>query len=484
MLIQHSLVYLVGRLIPGGLSLLGLALYTRLMTAEQYGLYALVLAGVGVINSLLLHWLSLAAGRFLPACRDSASKRQLLGMVVSLFIALVMLTGAVGGLAVWLWPDPPMRKFVFLAVILAWCQGWFDLTLKLVNAQLAPVRYSLISSVKALLALSIGTALLYFGFGASGALLGVLVSLVVSPLLAWKQWQGGLAWHHDVKHVRSLLSYGAPLALTFALAFVVDASDRFFLGFFRDSSQVGTYAAAYDLTQQGLGLLMGIVHLAGFPLAVKMLEEQGEAQARTQVARNGLMLLAIAAPAAAGFAMLANNIATEVLGPAFHTSAVKVIPWVALAVFLGGVKSYYLDYSFQLGRRMSGQLWTVGWAALVNLGLNVVLIPAFGAIGAAWATVGAFAVGTFASWRIGRRVFKVPAPGESWKVFVATAVMAVSVWPTIDWRGPYLLVAQVLLGLSIYLAVLLLVNAGGIRPRVVHDLFTRLAAAHERQHME
>ena len=462
MLIKHVLLYLLGRLVPGAASLLAVALYTRLLTPGEYGHYALVMAAAGILNAVVFQWLILSLGRLLPA--HEHQPQPLLSTALTGFLILAFITSILGGLVAWLWPDESLRWFIVLAVAMTWAQAWFDLNLKIINTRLAPIRYGVLNSVKALLAISLGVGLFYRGWDVIGILIGLIMSALLSSLLALKHWNGFSVRHFDMKLLKDFISYGAPLTLTFTLRFVVDASDRFFLGWIINAKAVGNYSAAYDITQQSLGMLMSVVHLAAFPLVLRALEEKGIVEARSQLKKNVLMLLAISLPATVGLVMLADDIAMLMLGTEFREDASLIITVVALAAFVSGIKSFYVDYSFQLGRKMKGQVWTVMWAALANVGLNLWWIPIYGVAGAAYATLGAFLVGFFFSCYLGRKVFPLPPlPKESYKILLASIGMGASLWPTMNLHGTYVLLSQVLLGCVVYLMLLLIFNFGQSR---------------------
>ena len=470
MLIWHCFIYLLGRLIPGAVSLLALALYTRLLTPNEYGHYALVIATMSTITSVCFEWLSSSLGRFLPVHEEQPE--ILFSTTLVGFLILIAITGALGGLVAWLWSDDEtLRWFIVLTVIVAWAQAWFNLILVIINVRLVPIRYGLVISVKALLALSIGVTLFYLGLGVVGILLGLMISLLISTFLVWKHWSSFSLHYYNMRLLKDLIGYGIPLILTFMLTAVLNFSDRFFLGWFFSAKIVGTYAAAYDLTQQSLGMLMNVVHLAAFPLALHALEEKGLAEVRNQLRQNILMLLTISVPAVIGFVMLADNIAVVMLGTEFRTEASDIIVIVALATFVGGIKSFYFDYSFQLARKMRGQAWAVMWAAFANTCFNLWWIPVYGVLGAAYATLGAFIVGLLVSWYIGKKVFMLPLPPkEFYKVILASLGMTASLWVTLSWRGSIMLLSQIILGGIVYVTLLLVFNLSQSRFKLAEYL--------------
>lgn len=465
MLIKHSALYLSGRIVPGAVGLFALALYTRLMDTGQYGQYALVIGAMGVVNAACFQWLSLSLDRLFPA--QARHPQALLSTTFAGFLIVVAITGVFGAALAWLWPDKTQRSFIVLAVIVAWAQAWYDLNLRLASARLAPIRYGLLSSVKAVLALGAGVLLFGLGLGVVGVVLGLVMGLVLVPLFASKYWQIVTVRYYDAALFKDLVHYGGPLALTILLTSILDVSDRFLLGWFLNAKAAGAYAAAYDLTQQSLGTLIGVVHLAGFPLVVRALETTDLAAARNQLRQNSFVLLAVALPATIGTILLADNVAYSLLGAEFRTDAAKLIPLVATAAFVWGTKVYYLDYAFQLMRRTRVQLWPVAVAAGTNIALNCLWIPRFALFGAAFATLAATVAGVASTCYLGRRIFTYPAVHkEMYKIVMAALGMGGVLLFASEWRGIWALLLQIAIGISVNTFLLVALDTAGARAKM------------------
>ena len=238
--------------------------------------------------------------------------------------------------------------------------------------------------------------------------------------------------------------YGVPLSGTFVLDFAINSSDRLLLGHLRGAETVGTYAAAYDLSQQGLYALLLVIYLAAFPVVVKALATGGENAAREQLRAHACLLLLVGLPAAVGLILLAPNVAEVLLGREFRIAATPIIPLIAIAGLLAGIKAYYFDLAFQLGKSTVRQLWISGAVAALNIVLNLWWIPTFGAFGAAYSTIVSFAAGIALSAWVGRSVFRMPLPIMQWiRIALAASVMAAALVPTLEYRGPLALALQV-----------------------------------------
>lgn len=466
MLLHHSSLYLVARGLPGVINFLAIAVWTRLLAPEQYGRYALVIAAVGLVNKVVFGWLRLGVLRFLPGLgRDSRGFRSTLKVGFALLVAL---TGLLGAISMLLTSDPAHRGLLACGIVLLWTQSLFELHLEIVRSELSPVRYGLLTLLKSLLALALGAALVKLGLGAYGLILGLALGMLVAAAPeVWRQFRGAPIRLCDRAWLRQLWVYGAPLSGTAALAFVVVSSDRFLIAWLLREDAVGRYAVGYDVASSAMVLLMMIINLAAYPLAVRALEQRGSAAAAQALLQNCTALLGIGLPAMLGLVLLAPNLAQVLVGQPFRVDATALIPVVAVAALLNGIKEYHFDLAFQLGRHTIWQLWITSATAAANVVLNLWWIPIFGIMGAAYATLAAFALGLALSWWLGRRAFPLPWPtSDSVKIALAALAMGSAVWLIAGARGIMPLVGQVLCGVATYGALVWLLDVGSARRRL------------------
>lgn len=423
-LLRHSAIYLLARGLPGVINFLAIALYTRLLSPDEYGRYALVVAGVGLVNVVCFQWLSLSVLRFLPAHR---TPETLLASVKAMYYLLASFITTIALISVFTGVPGAWKGLTVLALVLLWAQTWFDLNLEVTRTRLQPVRYGIGAGMRALTMIATATLLLLIYPVAYAPLTGqVAGALAGGFFLARGQWFGFSAKLQKAV-VKQIFYYGLPLTGTFALSFVISSSDRFLLAYYLNEQAAGLYAAAYDLTAQILLVMMMVVNMAAYPLAVSSLEQQGVEAARTQLSRNIWLLTAVAVPLTVILIIFAPYL-SRILGSQFHRSASTVIPWIAAAIFLAGIRSYHFDLAFQLGRYTVGQLWVTGIAAVTNVVLNVMWIPRWGLKGAAWATLAAYAVALIASGVLGRKVFPVPLYWKGVAQVVAAALAMLLIW--------------------------------------------------------
>jgi O-antigen/teichoic acid export membrane protein len=463
-MLKSTVIYFVGRFGSAVITMVSVAIYTRLMAPDEYGVYALVMSGALVAYAATMQWLALSLGRFLPEYQDQEA--VVLSHVAMVYGATTLLVLASAGILVpWLVPTTEMRAVLILGVGVFLATTPAELTL--INFQMRgnAYRYVQFTLLRVMVAAAIGVTLAYLGWGSVGVLSGVIAGhlCIVLPNLAgtWGSVRRSLLCK---QLFRELAAYGLPFAATGALAAVIHASDRYIIGVLIGTDAAGLYAAPYDLAMRSLYVLMLVVAMAGNPLILRACEEGGEAAARPLIRRQVELLLGLALPAAIAFVLLSPAIVNVFLGEAFQATARELMPWIVAATVLNGFQAFYLALAFSVPKRPTLQIYVFIVGAVVNTVLNFVLIPRMGLIGAAVATVLAYVLIVIMSFLTARKLFPLPWPQAGFLgILAACAVWALILWPARDDTALAPVLLHCLVGAVAYLAVLIVLDVGDTR---------------------
>ena len=196
--------------------------------------------------------------------------------------------------------------------------------------------------------------------------------------------------------------FGVPLVPTALFLWVTNFSDRLFLVKLADTEEVGLYSVGVRIAS-AMVLLLTAFRLA-WPAFAYSIEDEREARRTYAFVLTYLVLLTTWV--ATGLALLSPWIVDWIAAPAFAESSRVVGPLAFAAVAFGA----YIVVAIGVGRARRTQFnWVVtGAAAAVNVALNLVLIPPYGMMGAAVATIAAFAtmVAGMSWWA--QRIYPVP----------------------------------------------------------------------------
>lgn len=475
--------YLPANIVQGVVGFLTIVLFTRLLAPAEFGLYALAFSVVTLAHVAVFSWLEAAMARFWAA--ESAGD-GLRGHFASLYRVAFALSGgflAIAALALWLWPGDPLFRIALaagLAGVPARCLVKLGQERYRAAGEVGKAAWLDMATTAGGLATGVGFALL--GAGGAAPLLGLgLAPLLALPFVLPGELREARGGRVEPARVRSYAVYGYPIAASLALTVVLASTDRFLLAAFMDEAAVGAYHAGYSIANRTLDVLFLWLGSAGQPALVMALERGGPDRLRTAAREQFSTFLLIGLPAAAGVALVARPLAEVLIGEELRVAAASVTPWIALSALLYGLTAYYFGQAFTLGRRTKRLLAAMAIPATVNIALNLVLVPRFGLLGAAWATAASFALGLAATLLMGRRVVALPVAWDSLaRCAVATAAMAAVVFALPPIGGLAELILDATTGAVVYAAAALTLNAAGVRDvalRLLQRLRARRAAA-------
>ena len=470
MLGRHIFGYLPVNAVQGIVSFGIIAVFTRLLLPSEYGRYAIAMAGVQLALGACFYWLHASMGRFYESSARDGRLQHYLASGLFGFAATASAIGFLSGLALLLFARESEFFHVGLAGVSALiARALLMMGLEVARASRDVARYSLLESGQAVLGLALGVVLvLATDLRGAAPLWGITIAngifvLIDLPRLLRKMGR----FTPSAEELKRFARYGLPLSASILLEIVLSSSDRFLVGYFLGDAAVGVYAVGYSLADRTLAILFSWVTMAAVPLTFAALEREGPEAARALCRRNAESLLFIGLPATAGLALVADPLAAVMAGVEFRAAAAAIIPWIALAGLLHGVTLHYLHHSFLFAQRTDLLVWIMAVPSILNVILNVVLIPVLGLNGAVVGTVAAYVVALVLSGIFGHRLFALPIPGRAMAGgLAATAVMAVAVWAVPDIGGVPGLFAKAIVGAAVYAAAALVLDLAGCRSRL------------------
>ena len=417
---KHSAIYGLGGLVSRILAVLLLPLYTHYLSTSDYGQIETLIALVTVLTILLQFGISSAFFRFYFDADDDAGRRLVLRTsfwftMTMATLGLIVLVVFASQIATWLFDDPSAANLVRASAVALWAQlNYMQLT-NLFRVEERSVAF-VIASLSNIL-LTVGTTLLLVVVLDKGPL-GVIVGnfmgtlIVYLALLGYRREQLGLQVSWPL--LRKMNHFGLPLVPSALLLWVTNFSDRFFLVKLTDTSEVGLYSVGVRIAS-AMVLLLTAFRTAwpAFAYSIKSDDEAKQTYAWVLT-----YLVVLCTWIATALTLLSPWLVAWLTAPQFASASRVVGPLSFAAVAFGG----YIVLAIGIGRARRTQFnWVItGFAAVVNIVLNLTLIPVYGMMGAAIATVAAYTVMFVGMAWWAQRVFRVP---YQWRR-VATAAAA------------------------------------------------------------
>lgn len=257
---------------------------------------------------------------------------------------------------------------------------WFESRVSSRYTVLAENAVFLIMSATRVALIMAKAPLMAFVFAAlaEAALIGAALLLVHA-----RKADGLLAWHVSMLRARSLLTESWPLILGAMASMINMRMDQVILGAMVDDVAVGNYSAAARLAEVWL-IVPGIIGSSIYP-AIISAKENSEEVYRARILRVVKLMAAVVLPVAFIISILSGRIIHLVYGqeyaPAGNYLAIYIWTGVPYLIFFVLNQMFYIEGLLKIGFVVSV------FSVASNLSLNFLLIPVFGGIGAAIATL-------------------------------------------------------------------------------------------------
>ena len=402
-LLKDVVIYGSGDFVFKLVSFAAFLIYANLFSVEQFGVLALVSVSAALVSMVLNLGLNNAIQRYYWDPNTLEERRPTLvstGLVILLLWSSLVTTLLLVGLY-------PLREALnqrydveWLFLVLALTANIPSLTitycLDVLRLHFAPWSYSLLAALRSVSGVALSLFLvIVLNQGLLGYFAGqVLAFTLAVPLGLWLV-RKELRLRFDLGLAREVVLFGYPFIFTGLAYWVFSSMDRWLLGELSDNTNVGLYSIAYNFA----GVIMFVTTAfaqAWSPFVIKLYAEDPDY--RSKISR----LFSYWFFALTLLGLLISVFSYEILRlttPEDYWPAATTLSVLAMGLVLMGT-TQFTALGISLERR-THLLSVAAWiAAIINLLLNLVLIPEWGALGSGAATFAAYAVltGLYLYW--------------------------------------------------------------------------------------
>ena len=391
---RHTSVYALGNFLRYIVSFLMLPIYTRFLTPADYGVIELLQMAVDLIAILTGMRVGEAIMRYYWMSESEGDRRKIVGS--ALFLSLVLNGGGVALIVALSGPvsaglfGPGVENAQWLLALFSLnllVGGLAEVVLTFVRAQQRPWHivsfglFRLLSQLGLNILFVVGLRMHVEGVVFASVIAGGLYALVLGGYLV-----ANGALRPSREYVRKLVGFSWPMILAAAGAFYLTFGDRYFLRLFHGLSEVGIYSLAYKF-----GFILLVATWEPFQMIWDSLryEVLKREDAREVYVRVFMISNLVVIGGALGISLFVSDLLRIMATPKFYPAA-AIVPVVMIAYVIQAWTNYC-----RFGILVKGNTLQVaygnGVAVVVISAGYLTLIPLYGAMGAAWATVAGFA---------------------------------------------------------------------------------------------
>jgi O-antigen/teichoic acid export membrane protein len=196
---------------------------------------------------------------------------------------------------------------------------------------------------------------------------------------------------------------------------------------------------------------------AVMPLYIQMWDQKGPEETAAFVARSLRTYVLFGAPVIAGLASVGSQLLPSLASQKYASAAV-ILPWVIAGMVLEGANAMVAAGLF-IHRKTKHIGAVVFSSAILNLVLNLLLVPRIGIMGAAIATLVSYAVSSCALAFAARRFLRVSLP---WMTMARAALAAFAMYAALAYLCPdrhlVTVAVRALVGPPLYVLLIALID--------------------------
>jgi len=407
--IKHSAFYSLGNISSKLVGFVLLPIYTRQISVADYGVLGLfeamnmlgVALGAMGLYEATLRWHNLS--------ESESERKRLVGTV---FLFLVLMCGFLTfptvlfreTLSLFFFKDIQYGPlFILLALAVSFrILGRLELTL--LRNEERSLFYSICVATQFTISLILNiifVAILKIGIRGillSQAISNGLLFLMLLPFL-FRRLSLNPLWGK----LRNMLHFSLPLMLATATATLIAMGDRYLFSILGTLEDLGLYNLGYKFSN-----ILKMFVVDAFALGLPVIGWQmirNDSMPQRFFSKLLTYLVFGLSGIALAFAMFTREIIELLLTPTY-LDAYRVVPFLLYRVVLLGMQKIFF-FELQIPKKTQLITWILVIEAATDVGLNIVMIPRWGIMGAGCSISLAFTIATFVAYRLAQKYYPV-----------------------------------------------------------------------------
>lgn len=422
---KHSITYGLGVAVSQAVAFFLLPVYTRYLTPADYGGLEIFQTTLSILSIIFVMGLTSALFRSYFNYDDEEKRKTVVGttflfLTGTSFLLFLILMALAGDFSALLFGSVEYAFYFRVIFLTLFFDVGIVVAFSVFRAREESKKYAIFALIRFLMAAGLNILfVVVLHKGVLGILWGGLIAAFSLYSILLRSIIKNAKLSFSIAELKEMLSFGLPLVPASLAAWIMTVGDRYFLQFLSTPTELGLYSLGYKFGFIIQGLIVGPFSLAWPPFLLSIAKEKEAKEVYSSVLTYFVL---VGMAVALALSVLSQEILIVVTTPSFYT-AYKVIPLIGLSYVLYGC--YFVFHAgIWLERKTKYLALIVGAGAAVNLGLNYLLIPSYGMMGAAVATAISYLMLPIGSYFVSHRYYPIKYEwGRVAKIFLAAVLV-------------------------------------------------------------
>lgn len=390
---QHGIVFGLGTILQSAIGFLLIPLYTTHLTTSDYGILGLILITGNILSAIFALGLGSGLFRSYYDYDDEENRREVISTALFLIAISCVILSVCGllfssYLSILLFGNTNYKIHLLMIFIISFLGILNSIPFIIFRARKKSIQYAVLQISFVILGIC---TIVYFvaikNWGVFGVLLGQVITGTISLFTLYSCIRKDIVLKFSGLEARKMLHFGVPLVPADLTSLIMNYFDRYMLDYYCTLSMVGLYHLGYQFGMVIMTILVMPLRLIWGPM---FLSVKDHSNAKDFYSMALTYVIAIGAFLFLGLALLSKEVIYIVANKEYW-GAYTVVPLITLTYLFYSVE-IILNVGIGLERKTKVVALYFFIGAIANIILNFALIPEYGMIGAAYATLISFII--------------------------------------------------------------------------------------------
>ena len=386
-LFKNFSMYSIGRILVDGLKFFLIPMYTAYIPIAEYGLYTLLVSIKDILFNLPAVISTSSYSRFFFKDKEKSFLPSLVSLFMLGFSILAILTLLLSGVLRRLLFEsfPQYHYLIFVALGIAFFQFFIKIRKHEAIMRSKAHEFLIISLLTGLVPLLLIIFLVvHQGMTIDGLFLGLFLPFIILAVFIFLTRYRLILRKPDTSLMKKYFSYGFPLAFREISTKILKAGDRFVIHAFIGTTAVGAYSFVYLITS---ALRLFLIQPFGHAIhPIIMRNEENKKVLQKTITNASVAIMASVSIFSIIFSFFIEHFLVLFVRDESYLQYTPLIYLLSVAFVIISAKGL-TQKGLSLANKTHIIMWITIIAAIVNIVLNIIMIPAIGVWGAALATI-------------------------------------------------------------------------------------------------
>lgn len=423
-ILKHSAFYSIGNIALKGMGVITLPIYTRFLTQSEYGMFGLLDITITILAEILTLGQANSLIYFNNKSGYDEKKRSIFFTITALILIanfiFILLAEAFGfSILTFAGSENTFGGYLPFLIYIVFLRAVNTVFVNKLRAEEKSLFFTSITLIKIVVFVGlIFLTVVHFKQSVYGIMNSYLLSEVVVLMILIPNMIKEMDWKWDKDIAKQALKFGFPLIFSSIGIMILNVSDRYLIGYFVDLTSVGLYDFGYRIAGVLNMFLIMPFGQALLPSAIKEFGKEGDKRYYSK-----LMTYMCFVTIWGGFAIsIFSDEFIRIFGTENYSPAKFFIPLIIIAYIFSAKRNVASTGLFLSGKTSYIALITLA-AGILNIVLNIIFIPIYGFIAAAYTTVISFIIFYFLTKILADRFYKIAFETKKITILFLVAIL-------------------------------------------------------------